>query len=93
MKANPDMNISQNPKLNTLSPMKQKIIMEISSHSQNRPIEELLPEVMKINQELNRRNMAFTKEESELLMDAIEETLSPQEKKSFAMIKSMMMGS
>jgi hypothetical protein len=93
MKVKSDMNIYENPKLKTLSPLKQKIIMEISAQSRNKSIEELLPEVMKINQELNRRNMAFTRQESELLMDAIEETLSPQEKKSFAMIKSMMINS
>jgi hypothetical protein len=91
MKVKTDMNISQNPRLSSLSPLKRKIIEEISLQSKNKSIEELLPEVMKINQELNRRNMSFTREESELLMDTIEGTLSPQEKKSFAMIKSMMM--
>ena len=52
-------------------------------------MEELLPEIMKINQELNRRDMNFTKQESELLLDAIEESLSPSEKQKFNMIKSL----
>jgi hypothetical protein len=91
MKVKFDMNITDNQKLSILSPLKRKIITEISSQSKSKSIEELLPEIIKINQELNKRNMAFTKQESELLMDAIEETLSSQEKKSFSMIKSMMM--
>jgi hypothetical protein len=85
------MNVSENPKLNSISPLKKKIITEIITQSRNKSIEELLPEVMKINRELTSRNMGFTKQESEILMDAIEETLNPQEKQSFAMIKKMMM--
>lgn len=53
-------------------------------------MEELLPEIMKINQELNRHDMNFTKQESELLLDAIEESLSPSEKQKFNMIKSFL---
>jgi hypothetical protein len=85
------MNVSENQKLTALSPLKRKIITEIITQSRDKSIEELLPEVMKINRELSRRNMSFTRQESELLMDAIEESLSPQEKKSFALIKNMMM--
>lgn len=77
----------QNPKLKNVDPLKLKIIMEIQRKSQNRSMNELLPEIMKIQQELNRRNMAFTKEETAILLEAIEENLSPEEKKNFAMIK------
>lgn len=55
-------------------------------------MEQLLTEVMKINQELNRRNMSFSKQESELLMTAIGETLNPNERKRFEMIKNLMAG-
>lgn len=80
-------NFLQNPKLKNVDPLKLKIIMEIQRKSQNRSMNELLPEIMKIHQELNRRNMAFTKEETAILLEAIEENLSPEEKKNFAMIK------
>ena len=80
-------NFLQNPKLKNVDPLKLKIIIEIQRKSQNRSMNELLPEIMKIHQELNRRNMAFTKEETAILLEAIEENLSPEEKKNFAMIK------
>ncbi len=79
-----------NPKLTGIDPLKLKIILEIKNKSKNKSIEELLPEIMKINQELNRRQMNFTKQESELLLDAIEESLSPADKQKFNMIKSFM---
>jgi len=78
---------ANNPKLKNIDPLKLKIILEIQKNSKNKSIEELLPEIMKINQELNRRNMSFTKQETSLLLDAIEESLSPEDKKRFNMLK------
>lgn len=79
-----------NPKLRGVDPVKLKIIMEIREKSKTKSMEQLLPEIMKINQELNRRNMNFTKNETSLLMDAIEESLSPAEKQKFNMLKGFM---
>lgn len=79
-----------NPKLRGVDPVKLKIIMEIREKSKTKSIEQLLPEIMRINQELNRRNMNFTKNETSLLMEAIEESLPPAEKQKFNMIKGFM---
>ena len=87
------MNLTDNPNFKRLNPMKQRIISEIINQSGNKPMEQLLTEVMQINQELNRRNMSFTKQESDVLMTAIGESLNPNDKKKFDMIKSLMMGS
>ena len=76
------------PRLQSIDPMKLKIIMEISRQSKSKPLEQLLPEIMKINNELNRRNKSFTKSESDLLLEIIEESLSPAERQRFNMIKS-----
>lgn len=77
-------------KLSDIDPVKLRIISEIRQKSKDKSIEELLPEIMKINQELNRRNMSFTKSETRILLEAIEESLSPDEKNRFNMIKSFM---
>ena len=79
-----------NSRLSNIDPIKLKIIMEIREKSKNKSVEELLPEIMKINQELNRRNMNFTKNESEILMDVIEESLSPADRQKFNMLKGFM---
>lgn len=85
-----DIQFQNNPKLSSIDPMKLKIIMEIKEQSKNRSMEELVPQIMKVNQELNRRNMNFTKSETELLMEVIEESLSPAEKQKFNMLKGFM---
>lgn len=83
-------NINNDPRLRNLSPIKQKLIREIANSSTSKPMEQMLPEIMQINQELSRRNIAFTKEESNLIMDILMEQASPDERRKIAMIRSMM---
>ncbi|MBR1815616.1 MAG: hypothetical protein IJ763_02830 [Lachnospiraceae bacterium] len=85
-----NLNLTNNERLRNIDPIKLKIIMEIRDKSRNKSIEELLPEIMKINQELNRRNMNFTKDETAALMDVIEESLSPADRQKFNMFKGFM---
>lgn len=82
-------NINQDPRLNKLSPIKQRIIKEIAGSSTSKSMEEMLPEIMQINQELSKRNIAFTKEETDLIIDILMEQVSPAERKKFAIIRSM----
>ena len=46
--------------------------------------------IMEISQELNRRNMNFSKNETEMLMEVIEESLSPADRQRFNMIKGFL---
>lgn len=84
------MNFYEDPRFCRLDKRKQKILIEIAEKSSRYSMEELLPQILQINQELNRRNMNFTKEESALLMDIIEESLSPAEKQKFNMVKGFL---
>lgn len=77
-----------NPKLKNMHPTKLKIINEIRQQSRYHSAEEMLPQILQINQELKRRDLSFTKEESALLLEAMEESMSPAERKKFQMIKS-----
>ena len=85
-----NLDFLHNQRLSGIDPVKLKIIMEIREKSKNKSIEELLPEIMKINQELNRRNMNFSKDETSVLIDVIEESLSPAERQRFNMLKGFM---
>ncbi|MBQ9934967.1 MAG: hypothetical protein IJO70_03880 [Lachnospiraceae bacterium] len=83
-------NINQDPRLSNISPLKLKIIKEIASKSKGKSIEEMLPQIMQVNKELQARNISFSKEETALLMDIIEETLPPKDKAKFNMLKGFM---
>jgi len=82
--------VSQDPRLNNISPVKLKIIKEIAAKSKGRSIEEMLPQIMQVNKELQARNISFTKEETALLLDVIEETLPPKDKPKFNMLKGFL---
>ena len=83
-------NLESDPRLSHVDPLKLKIIKEIANRSQNQSVEQMLPQIMKINQELQSRNISFTKEETALLMDVIEESLPPKDKMKFNMLKGFM---
>ena len=79
-----------NPKLGNIHPIKLKIINEIREQSRYHSAEEMLPQILQINQELKRRDLSFTKEESALLLEAMEESMSPAERQKFQLLKSIM---
>lgn len=80
-------NIGQDPRLNHIHPVKLKIIKEIATKSKGKSIEEMLPQIMQVNKELQARNISFSKEETALLLDVIEETLPPKDRAKFNMLK------
>ena len=90
MNNNNSNNISNNPRLHNISPLKLKIIREIAEKSKGKTIEEMLPQIMKINKELQARNISFSKDETALLLDVIEETIPPKDKAKFNMLKGFM---
>ena len=90
MNNNNSNNISNNPRLQNISPLKLKIIREIAEKSKGKTIEEMLPQIMKINKELQTRNISFSKDETALLLDVIEETIPPKDKAKFNMLKGFL---
>lgn len=83
-------NFENDPRLKNLSPIKRKIILELAAGSEKKSMEQLLPEIMQLNRELQKRNLSFSKEESNLIMDIMAEQASPSDKQKIAMLRSMM---
>ena len=71
-----------------LHPIKQQIIKEVASNSQNASIESMLPKIMSINKELSKRNLNFTKAETNLLISILKEGMTPAEQKKVDMLMS-----
>ena len=57
------------PRLKNLMPLKRQIILELANGSHNATMEQMLPQIMQLNRELQKRNLSFSKEESKLIMD------------------------
>ncbi|RHV30991.1 hypothetical protein DXB54_09475 [Coprococcus sp. OM04-5BH] len=83
-------NFENDPRLKNMSPIKRAIIGEIMTGRSNASMETMLPEIMKINNELNKRKLSFTREESQLIIDIMMENASPAEKQKIQMLKSFL---
>ena len=73
-----------------LHPLKQNIIRELATSSNNNSVEAMIPKIMAINKELNKRNLSFTKSESKLMINILTRDMSPADKNKIDMIMSMM---
>ena len=78
------------PEFQRLHPLKKQIIEELARNSRNNSVESMIPKIMSINKELNRRNLNFTKSESRLMINILTQDMSPADKQKIDMILSMM---
>lgn len=72
-----------------LHPVKQAVIKELLKNGQFASPEALLPKFMSLNQELGKRNLNFTKEETTLLIDLLKESMSPQDRQKVDLLLGM----
>ena len=77
---------SSTKEFQNLHPVKQQIIKEMVQSSQKTPMEMMLPKIMNINKELRKRNLAFSKEESHLLIEILKENMTPAERQKVDML-------
>jgi predicted transglutaminase-like cysteine proteinase len=85
-----DTSWMNNPKLKNIDPHKMAILLEIVKEAEGKSMEQLIPLLMSVNKRLQQQHMTITKDESDLMLDAITKNLSPKEKAQFEMIKRFM---
>lgn len=49
------------PRLKNLMPLKRQIILELANGSHNATMEQMFPQIMQLNRELQKRNLSFSK--------------------------------
>ena len=81
---------SNHPALKNIHPVKLRLLQEISRKARGHSVEDMLPQIMMVNKELKRRNLEFTKSESDLLMEVLMQNMSPADRKKFMMLRSFM---
>lgn len=84
------MNLQNDPRLKNMHPLKREILLRLSNSQSTMTPERMLPQLMEINKELQKRDLSFSRSESEIVLDVLSEGMSPQEKQKINMIKSML---
>ena len=84
------MNLQNDPRFKSMHPLKREILLRLSNSQSTMTPEQMLPQLMEINKELQKRDLSFSRSESEIVLDVLSEGMSPQEKQKINMIKSML---
>lgn len=79
-------NFTSTPEFKNLHPVKQQIIKEIMQNNSLSSPEVILPKILTINKELEKRNLSFTKDETFVLINAMKANMSPAEQQKVDML-------
>lgn len=78
------------PEFQKLHPVKKQIIEELASTKQNLSPELMLTKVMSINKELSKRDLNFTKTESNLLIEIMKQNMSPSDRQKVDLLMGLL---
>ena len=84
------MNLQNDPRLKNMHPLKREILLRLSRTSTAMSPEQILPQLMEINGELKKRDLSFSRAESEVVIDILSEGMSPPEKQKHNMLRSFL---
>lgn len=85
-----DMSWANNPALKDINPRKMEIITELVKETEGKPATLSMPALMKANNTLKQEGMAFTQEESTLIMDILTKNMTSEEKVKLENLKKML---
>lgn len=85
-----DTSWTNNPKLKNIDPRKLAILFELMKEAEGKQMDQLVPLLMNTNKRLQQQNLAFSKDESDLMLEILTKNMTPKEKAQFEMIKKMM---
>lgn len=85
-----DSSQSKNSKMKNIDPRKLLILMELMKEAEGKPMDKLLPLIVNTNKKLKEQNLAFTKDESDLMIEVLTKNMSPKDKAQFEMLRTMM---
>ena len=85
-----DSSQNKNPKMKNIDPRKLLILMELMKEAEGKSMDKLLPLVVNTNKKLQDQNLAFTKDESDLMIEILTKNMSPKDKTQFEMLRTMM---
>ena len=78
------------PFLKTMHPAKVKIMSDFIDTVSGKPAAQALPALISAKNQLSSLGLSFSKEETELLLDALSDSLSPEQKAKLDAMKGLL---
>lgn len=84
-----DMSWLHNEALKNVNPQKMEVITQLVKDTDGKPIAQSIPHLMKANQELSKKGLSFTPEETGLIMDILTRDMTAAEKEHVKKMHSL----
>lgn len=84
-----DMSWLHNEALKNVNPQKMEVINQLVKDTDGKPIAQSIPHLMKANQELSKKGLSFTPEETALIMDILTRDMTAAEKEQVKKMQSL----
>ncbi len=85
-----DTSWTNNPRLNNIDPRKLSILLDLMKEVEGKSLDQVFPLLMNTNKRLQEQNMAFSKDESDIMIEILTKNMTPKEKSQFEMVRKMM---
>ncbi len=85
-----DTSWTNNPRLNNIDPRKLSILLDLMKEVEGKSMDQVFPLLMNTNKRLQEQNMAFSKDESDIMIEILTKNMTPKEKSQFEMVRKMM---
>jgi len=78
------------PAMKNVDARKLAILVELMNEAEGKPVEKSIPLLMNANKKLKEQNLAFNKDESDLITEILTKNMTPADKAKLEMLKKMM---
>lgn len=80
-----------NPAVQNIDPKKIEIMELLVNQSRGKNMEDILPDLMAASSRLAEQGIAFTNEETGIIIDALSETMTSQERQRLEMVRNLIL--
>lgn len=80
-----------NPAVQNIDPKKIEIMELLVNQSRGKNMEDILPDLMAASSRLAEQGIAFTNEETGIIIDALSETMTVQERQRLEMVRNLIL--
>ena len=81
--------IKNNPEFSSINPQKLELIDDFVQQNQGKKVQELIPQFIALKSKMVQKGLSFTPAESELMMNVLKQSMTPDEQKRVEQMHNM----
>ena len=81
--------IKNNPEFSSINPQKLELIDDFVQQNQGKKVQELIPQFIALKSKMIQKGLSFTPAESELMMNVLKQSMTPDEQKRVEQMHNM----